>query len=184
MTALIQIPVPEERKLGPAMRALGERQRAFVVAWFHFGGNASKASVAAGYVTRPDVGGHRIYHNEKIQAAIAEFATMNLKTEQLVLASSAMSEMLADTRIEPSVRAKLVLAVMDRTGLHATAHSKVEVAHTIEDRREQIRRLVTLARQLGQDPRTLIGAAADVTDADYELIDESVPSSEGLEDVL
>ncbi len=79
MTQTKQLTVSAEA-LGPAMAALNPRQRAFVVAMFDLGADATYADAArrAGY---PDDGGtsirvqaHRLAHSDRVQAAFREEA--------------------------------------------------------------------------------------------------------------
>ncbi len=74
-----EITLTQKFSFGPAMSALNDRQRAFVVALNNAGGkNAAEAARAAGYL---DSGGsgiwvtaHRLCHDPNVQAAIIEDA--------------------------------------------------------------------------------------------------------------
>lgn len=87
--------------LGPAMLALNERQRAFIVAMFDLGAGATYAEAArrAGY---PDNGGsairvqaHMLAHSEKVQAAFREEAERRV-VALLPIAHGGMSAILAN----------------------------------------------------------------------------------------
>lgn len=72
--------IANESDLGPAMRVLNERQRAFVDAMFVLGAEATYADAArsAGYSGDSEnalrVQAHRLAHSEKVQAAMREEA--------------------------------------------------------------------------------------------------------------
>src|ERR1700679_687199 len=109
---------------GPKMRALSEQQRVFVKEWFVHGGHLAKSARAAGYGTATSshaylsMQGHRVRTNPKVQAAIMEWAETGMKTEQLAIAANLITDFMQDSAIDPALRAKLALAIYNRTGLH------------------------------------------------------------------
>ena len=181
--------MPADKELGPKMRALTEHRRAFVVAWFGWEGNSRKAVQAAFPNMQGDASaktyGQRLMHAADIQEAIHEYAATCLKTEQLILAKTGLDKLLSDPSLDPNVKAKLIFAVYDRSGFSPKIEKHLVVEH--RDRAAEIRGMIALARQLGQDPREVLRGATDITDADFEVIpgrENLEPVYEGLEDVL
>lgn len=181
----ISVPLPDPEKLGPAMSSLSENQRAFVVAWFWFG-DRQKAAAAAGYSTINNntlaQGAYRLWHNPKIQAAIHEYAETGMHS-LIPAAIAAMEEILKDKGHKDY--AKAAMTILDRTGFHATTEQRV-VKVSDDSKLGKIERLVSLAKQMGIDPKVLIGRASDVSAADMKVIEhwEAPKSSDGLEDLL
>jgi hypothetical protein len=75
-------------------------------------------------------------------------------------------------------RAKMTLAVLERTGFHAVTEHKVSVDSTA-DRLAMLREIVRLAGATGQDWRNLLGAASDITDADFHIVEAEILQIEG-----
>ena len=190
MTQTLEITMPEPGKLGPAMRALNERQRAFVIAYFAHG-NRDQAAVDAGYSGQKGDGvnrerAHWLTHNAKVQAAIQEYAKTTALIEMLPQA------MISLARIskfgEDKDQLKAVEMITNRTGVHAVTESKITVEHT--DRLDQLKLLIRAAIEEGKDPRAYIGESPDVTDADFAMVEAEMaklpaPTSlDGLEDLV
>lgn len=176
--------------MGPAMRALNDRQRAFVVAFFAHG-NRDQAAVDAGY--SGEVGGgvnreraHWLTHNGKVQAAIQEYAKTTALIEMLpqAMISLARISKFGDDKDQ----LKAVEMITNRTGVHAITESKITVEHT--DRLDQLKLLIRAAIEEGKDPRAYIGESPDVTDADFAMVEAEMaklpaPTSlDGLEDLV
>lgn len=184
------IPLPDEGRLGPAMRALNERQRRFVIAMLDLGcqANHTRAAVLAGYGGTNEtlrVTGHRLSHDDKVQAAILEEARKRLTTGTIA-AVSLLIDTITDTTADRKDRLKASQILMDRGGLHAISEHTVKVEHT-DDRAEKLAKLIALAKAQGIDPRSLLGNLSDVIDADYRVLDgadEPATGREGLEDLL
>lgn len=184
-------PIPDGPDLGPAMRILNPKQRAFVTAIISTGGrDAAAAARASGY--SPDnpnaakVTAHRLMHDERILAAIRECADRKVKGVA-VRAIETMIEIMDD----PTHKDRFAAAkeVANRAGLLVV--EKVEHVHRTEDEEEKVARIVRYAQQLGLDPRELLGSAGVVVDAEFKVIaQERLPApvedgtSEGLEDLL
>lgn len=203
MGAALEIKLPEPENMGPAMKALTEKQRAFVVAYFHTG-SRMKATAAAGYAMgTPDssqgrVMAWQVWHSAKVQAAIKEFASENVLSTLVPMAMKAWEEIIDDPSHKD--RAKAVGMVLDRTGMHA----KMETVHTVtENREERVLKIIRICKELGMDPKKFIGGASDFVDADFEVVqreeaklvdispvfasaEASDPehSTDGLEDIL
>lgn len=145
---------------GPAMRACTPLQRAFVLAMASDPfGNATKWTKAAGY-RNSEVGyrvmAHRLMHDEKIQAAVAEVARGALFTVGPVLAAQGMLRIARDRKHPKHLRA--VEMVANRVGLHETTEHVVRVDDARRDPATMIARIRELAAQLGVDPARLLGA--------------------------
>lgn len=179
------IEVPDDAHLGPAMRALPETQRRFVVAFLETGGtNATKAAALAGYGSSDAsqrVAGHRLSHNPRVAAAIKEEADKRLRTGA-ILGASVLIEIAQNPTHKD--RFKAAVELLNRGGLIVQTEHKVTVVDERSDK-EIEDRVVALAGKLGIDPKKLLGAAfsgreADVIEAEYE----EVGTSDGLEDLL
>ncbi len=129
MTQEKQITVISDN-LGPAMSALNERQRAFVVAMFDLGpkGTYAEAARQAGY---PDndtgyirLAAHRMAHNEKVQAALREEAGRRA-TGLLPLANAMMHNIMSDPAHPDHLKALKHMQAIG--GLQPVA--KIEVVH-------------------------------------------------------
>lgn len=188
MTTAMTI-VPPENQLGPAMRALNPRQRAFVYFLVEMGGNATQAAGAAGYgegsltpQQKHDacrVRGYQLTHDVKVLAAIKEEAEKRLHSGAL-LAASALVEMVVDTGSKH--RFKAAVELLNRAGLTVATEHKVTVEHkgTATEIGQRIRELIT---QLGPDLPRLVGPdTVGILDAEFE--DVVAPSASGLEDML
>lgn len=168
----------EIEKLGPAMRKLTERQRAFVVAAFEVGGSPqwyTEAARRAGYTGNPNVlrvTAHRLYHNPAIQKAMKEMALSAVSAEPLaalaVLADIAHGEIPASA----SERIKAANSILSRAGMPETTEHKIKVEHSI-DNNEAIEKLYRFAKLLGRDPKELIGAMGmEIIDGEFREVSE------------
>ncbi len=178
-TDVVHVPMPEHDDLGPAMRALNERQRKFVVLYFHTG-SRERAALQAGYAGGTDdpkalnllgVSAFSVWHQPKVQAAIKEFGEQCVLAGLVPLAFVALENALKMGDVKEQTKAAQI--VMDRTGFHAK--SETIVRQPDKDRVAQIREIVRLCKLQGLDPRTLIGGAVDFVDADFEVLDGKKP---------
>src|SRR5438552_474007 len=125
------VPLDDEG-LGPAMRALNPRQRAFVVGKIN-GLNDNAAARAAGYVVAAPVGNHgyatHLAHHEGVQAAILEEARKLMRSHgpKSILCLVAIRD---DTEAADKDRIKAATELLNRSGFHAVSehHSTVTVA--------------------------------------------------------
>ena len=174
---------------GPAMQALNPRQQAFVIALLEQpSANQTLAARAAGYSEAScRQQGYLLFHNEKVKAAMREEATRRLSLYGS-MAVDVLKEIAWDRTEENKVRLKAAVALMDRSGFNPRIDHHVTHHDDPNDRALQIKRLATLAKELGVAPRVLLGTASDITDAEFEIIEppkeEAVMSVEGIEDVL
>lgn len=184
MDIILHIP---ESELGPEMRALVPKQRAFVYALVETGGNPTQAAAAAGYgedcptlekkQAACRAAGYTLAHHPKVLRAIKEEASKRLHSGALI-AASALIEIVNDVSHKNRLRAVEVL--LDRAGLVVEQRSVIDVNHNHRADGEQVERIRQLAGNLGLDPRKLLGHAGVVVDAEFE----EVGSSAGLEDLL
>lgn len=170
------ISLPEAADLGPAMRALNERQRAFVFALFALGSrDPVEAARAAGY---PDSGksgirvqAHRLAHNEKVQAAISEWQK---KASRALIPFAAMNLVKIAGDPQHKDAAKVNLALMSMGGHGPVTESKV-THEVVLTRQEKIDQIKDFAKALGRDPEEFLGM---VVDAEFEEVPEPAPEPE------
>lgn len=188
MTYQALVEVPEGAKFGPQMSVLNSRQQAFVLARFALGNDDPVAAArAAGY---PDIGksgirvqAFRLEHNPKVRAAMQEHAQAVLQGFNPMMVR--LLKEMAETPGKEQLKA--ILAVMNRSGLHATTEVKNTHEHilTYDESVLELHRLALLA---GDDPDKVIAGLAPppavVTDAEFEEVEEYEPSIVGLEDLL
>lgn len=145
--------------LGPAMRALNERYRAFVRAVLQFpSAKGETLSRAAGFKNSAGghrVNAHRLLHHDKVLAAIQEETWKRLKLGGLIGVSH-LIRMAEDTEHPNHFRACEALA--DRAGYSAAMKVDVEV----DDKRPKtaaarLARITELAGELGVDVTRLLG---------------------------
>lgn len=182
----IMVKIPDEGRLGPAMRKLLPRQQAFVIATLEEGGlNNARAAALAGYTGDEKslrVTGHRLAHDEDVLAAIHEEAKRRLQSSQILAVRELLEILNAPTTSENRKdKLKAIEMTFNRVGLHATTEHTVNVTHKDLTTDEMIKRITELAKQQDLDPRKLLGSAGVVIDAEFEEVKES---SEGLEDVI
>ena len=173
--------VPAEEKLGEAMLGLNERQRIFVIACVLFGcsTNHARGAQVAGYKGSDGylrVQGFRLAHNPKVQAALLEEARKRFQAGTVGAVNLAL-EFMADGKIDPRVRLKASEMVMDRGGLPKATEHRV-VSSYEPSREEKLMRLLELAKQLGHDPRLLLGNMAGVVEADFRVL-KLEPAADG-----
>lgn len=156
------ITLPPEASLGPAMRALNEQQRLFVIALYALGNQRSstpKAYKAAGYGTENEYAtaqaAYRLKRDPRVQTAMKEFWDQNVKADLIPGIHRAIKDGLTDLDIE--VRLKTVKVAAPMLGLNAP--QKVEVTHKGESRADMIKEIMGFS----SDPavlRALIGGAS------------------------
>lgn len=174
--------LPPESEQGPAMRKLNPRQKAFVIAIVDLGysKNHLKAAQAAGYQGTHDVvkvTAHWLYRNPLVVAAMQELARARFEAGTIA-ATSVVMEILEDTKAAPKDRLKAAEMVMDRGGLHSLSEHRVVVGQP-EDRVAKLQRAVNLARELGIDPRSLLGNLADAAPEDIKVLEPPAPVEQG-----
>jgi phage terminase small subunit len=147
-------------EFGPAMAALNERQRSFVMAMIEFPGiSFADAARRAGYSDVADgakVRGHYCAHNPTVQAAIREEASKRLNAASLTAANVLMS-LLTDEGVEPKDRIKAAGMLLDRSGFGAAQTINVNKHVTDNSGKAVMERIEKAAAVLGIDPETLLG---------------------------
>jgi phage terminase small subunit len=172
-----------EASFGPAMMALTDKQRAFVMALSMMrDSNGSSAAASAGYTGTRDtlqVTASRLKAHPKVQTAIHEEAERQLFGAKL-LASSVLLEVMGDANAKAGDRLKAVGMVLNRTGMSEKTEHHVIVEHTRTEV-EMIAEVAEMAKRLGLDPRAVLGQVGVTIDADFKIVTDGTA---GLEDVL
>lgn len=181
-TILVQLP---EGEFGPAMAALNERQRVFVVALVETGSDATAACRAAGYGTGESsdnylrVQAHRLMHDDRVQAAVTEYARKNINLAA-TRASKWLNDVWQDKGFDPKERVKVALALMDRGQLHARSEHTVNIKRDLTP--EEIAARVRIAAEvLGMDPER---AAAGFVTKDMGAVDVVPKDADEAEDLI
>lgn len=171
---------------GPKMQALPKSERDFVIAWFHTGDQV-KAAQMAGYSDSSSSvlanAASRLWHRPRIQDAVTEFATHSVMRSGIPVAINAILEIAKSPGHKD--QAKAAAMILDRTGFHVKTESMMTVTHEVSNS-TRMKKFIESARLLGKDPREFLGEMSDVTDADYEEIDQIMieDGRDGLEDLL
>ena len=179
--------VPQGTKLGPAMSTLTPNARAFVIALVEMGGAINemhKAVEAAGYRCESKaaayVQAHRLAADPRIQLAILEEAKGRCKSASL-LSVSTMIEIIQDKTVKPSTRLQAASRIAAIAGMDPATQMLIkttsEVTVTIKEQISQVRQL---AKDLGLDPKVLLGKAGVTLEGEFE----EVGLTKGLEDLL
>jgi phage terminase small subunit len=165
----------EEEEFGPAMAALTEKQRGFVMAMIEFPGiSFADAARRAGYSDTADgakVRGHYAAHNPAVQAAVREEAGKRLNASSL-MAANLLMQMLTDDAVEPKDRIKAAGMLLDRSGFGAAQTIHVNKTTTDRTGAGMMERIRALAAANGLDPVKLLGGnAAPVVDAEFAEVE-------------
>lgn len=166
--------VPDDQgEYGPAMAALSPLMRGFVLALIE---NPTaprhEAARAAGYSPVSNlslrVTAHRLMHDDRVIAAISEETGRKLRSSTLI-ASSFLERMMLDEGVSMKERAKVAVAILDRTGFGAA--QTINVNKTVTDRsgKAVMARLQELANKHGLDATKLLGPA--VVDAEFSEVE-------------
>lgn len=165
----------EAERFGPAMEALTDKQRNFVIEVLRRGtGDFTGAAIAAGYGTDTTsmnamyVTAHRLMASESVKAAFKEEAVRRLNVYS-VLSVGVVAEIMLDAEAPQKVRLDAAKAVMDRTGLVPKIEHEHKLTVTVD---AKIKKAVALARSIGMNPAEILGTIGiDYVDAEYEVID-------------
>lgn len=181
----IPIDVPDEGKLGPFMKNLNERRRAFVTGMIAFGGiDGTRAAMAAGF--SPDnpaaaaVTAHRLLHDEDVLNAIHEEAARRLRSGA-IMAVQTLLEIANNTSNEARDRLKAVEMLLNRSGLHAVTEHNVKVEHRDTTDEAMIAKIRMLAKKQGLDPATLLGSAGITIDAEFKEVPKNTQITENTQ---
>lgn len=152
----------QEPRLGPAMRKLTERQRAFVLALRDappVRGGKIEAVRKAGYAgdqASLRVTLHRLSHSPTIQAAIKEVALGMLSSEGVNVISTLLDIVYGEIAATAGERLKAAAMVLNRIGMPEQTEHKVVVEHTVSNE-EALDKLHRLSKTLNLDPAQLLG---------------------------
>ena len=173
-----------EAQMGPAMKALSPRARAFVMALVEIGGSPmDRAALMAGHrgtTASLQVTASRMAADPKVQAALVEEAKALARSSSLAAVTTVITIMM-----DPAANKKDRLTAAGRISALAALEPEktMNVNHTVEVKpttREQINQVISLARDVGIDPRKLLGKAGVTLDADFAVVQDNT----GLEDLL
>lgn len=196
-------PIPDNPSLGPAMRAIEAKQRAFVLAYVERADeNGTGAARAANYggssetpeqrQTAAKVAAWRLLHDPKIQAAIKELAEDKFRIATFK-ATAVLMEIMNDPTHKDRFRA--AERVLAQNGMGVAIQVNHNHVHDL-DEKGMIARIARLAKDQGLDPRRLLGTVGvEYVDAEFEDVTSAVGaeltalpapamSAAGLEDLL
>lgn len=194
-------PIPDEPGMPEAYAKISPMQRAWLQAFLDAGDeNATAAARRSGYgkdsatpqqaAQACKTAGHRNVHDPDIQAAIRELAHERFRVAGYQAAAALMA-LVKDTSHKDHFKA--IERVLAQNGMVAAVQIDHNHKHTMTEA-DQVEKLVRLAKQLGMDPRALLGSAG-VEYIDAEFVEVKTPaqltapeepgmSSAGLEDLL
>ena len=179
---LREVEVESDCAFGPAMSALTERQRQFVLAKvLSVDGNDTSAAAAAGYSGNRDalaVAASRLNNHPKIQAAIQEEAELRLHGAKL-LATRVLVDIASNVKEKGSDRLKAAGMILNRVGMSEKTEHHVVVDNRVTTQ-QLIRDITELARKTGMDPSKVLGSVGVAIDADFSVVSQLT----GLEDIL
>lgn len=171
----------DEQPWGPAMAALTDLQRKYVLAMaVNPFATPTEWAMSAGY-SQHSAGsrkaGHDCKRNPKIEAAVFEVAQSLLYTEGPMLAAAGLLLIARDQKHPKHMRALETLA--NRVGLHETSEHTVKVEHVDRTGVAMLDRIKALSAKLGIDPATLLGGNVisrgtlpAPIDAEFEVLED------------
>lgn len=161
----------DDADYGPAMAALNERQRSFVMALIEFPGiTQAEAARRAGYsdhLEAAKVRGHYLAHSPAVQAAMREEAGKRLNSSSLMAANVLLS-LLTNERVDPKDRIKAAGMLLDRSGFGAAQTINVNKHVTDNSGKAIMERIQQLAQKHGLDAKRLLGKP--VVDAEFSEV--------------
>jgi phage terminase small subunit len=162
----------EQTEFGPKMRALTEKQRAFVMALVEFPGmSGAEAARMAGYSDTGDackVRASQMRSDQRIIEAIQEQAGKRLWA--ISLKAAGRIDQLMDSP-DDAVALKAAMAVLDRTGM--AAQQNININQTVRDESGKaiMDRIRQLAQKHGLDEQRLLGAPpAPVVEGEFSEV--------------
>ena len=166
-----------------AFLSLTPNARAFVLALIESGGeNMTRAALQAGYKGTNAVvatTASRLCADPRIQVALTEVA-MGLAKSSSLLAVTQLLKMIENSQSEKT-KLTAITKLINLIGLEP--EKTVNLKHTIEvepTTKERVDEIVRMAKEVGIDPRKLLGKAGVIVDAEFA----EVGTSAGLEDLL
>ena len=179
-----EITLTQKMRFGPAMSALTERRRSFVVALNNAGGkNATEAARAAGYLDSGSgsirVTANHLLHDPNVQAAIIEDAKARLVGD-IHATLLGIDEIAGDPSHKD--RLKALTTKLHHAGMIEKTIQQMEVSVnvTYEQKVDELKRL---AIATGRDPvKYLAEKGITITDAEFEEVapTNDIPGLEGL----
>ena len=177
------------KSFGPRMRALTEKQRAFVLALLEIPigkngkGNHTEAARMAGYsgesVQSLRVQAYRLAHDENIQAAIKEVALGTMSSEAINLVGVLLQIAYGELPATASEKMKAIAMVFNRTGIPETTQHFVKVEHNINND-DALERLYRFSKILGIDPKTVLGTMGlEVVEGEFRETGDDVLKTGG-----
>lgn len=168
----MKIDLPPEAELGPAMRALpNDVWRRFVLVCNQPTAtgrvNHAQAAHDAGFQTenRSSLAalGHRLAHDERIQAALLEESKRTMGAA-LPVAMATVIQILLNPAAKDAMKLRAAQILFDRGGIPQRTEHEVVVHHT-ESRSQMIDRVIRLAKDMGLDPAKLLGQVGETMPA-------------------
>lgn len=160
-----------DEEFGPAMRALTEKQRQFVLAMAASPfGTAADWAREAGYSDSGEackVRGSELTHNPKVQAAVAEHGRSYLNAVGPIVAVTGMLKIAQDPKHKQHLQAIEMIA--NRVGLHEKVESHVTVEHKDMTGEALAARIKQLGAKYGLDTSKLLGPP--VVEAEFKEIE-------------
>jgi hypothetical protein len=182
----ITLSLDPDEQYGPAMSALTERERAWVLAVVALGGKPKEAAAAAGYGAQGTAeqkdnaqrqAASRLNRSPKVQAAVIEEAESRLKSGAL-LASEAMLSMVEDPLSKHHFKA--VKELIERTQGPVVQKQEIVVKREVLTDAQLDQRIQLLQQRLASAGLLPPPARGEVVDVEFE----PAPSTAGLEDLF
>lgn len=170
--------IPDEPGMPEAFAKISPKQRAWTMAYLDAGDeNASAAARRAQYgkdSPTPEAAkeaqkraGYRNVHDPDVQAAIRELAHEKFRVAGYA-ATAALMALVKDNAHKDHFKA--IERVLAQNGMIAAVQIDHNHKVTVTEK-DQIERLTVLAKQLGMDPKTLLGSAGVILDAEFTVIE-------------
>ena len=166
-----------------AFASLTPTARSFVLALVEGGGgNLTRAAMQAGYQGNNgtlQTHASRLASDPRVQRALMDIA-MGLARSSSLLAMTELIKMIESPTLKERDKLAAISKLVSRIGLEP--EKTVNLKHTVEMKttKEQVAEIVQMSKELGIDPRKLLGRAGVIVDAEFS----EVGTSAGLEDLL
>lgn len=156
--------VEGDEDLGPAMRALTDRQRRFVRMYLDYPTArdyvlAKMAGYSANSAVAIRVAAHRLLHTPGVLAAINEEIDKRFKGKGVAISQRALFRIASTDGHKDQIKA--AVALLDRGGFQVTSEHRVTVEKTDRTGKAMVGRIRALAERLGIDAEKLLGANAE-----------------------
>ena len=176
--------------LGPAMQALSEQQRAFVVALANapigqnLRPNAAWAAREAGYSAESATAqACRMMKQDKIMEAIREYALGAMASEAIGLTNVLLDIAYGNVPATATERMKAAAMVFGRIGMPEKSEHLLKVEHSISND-EALEKLAGFARILGVPAEKLIGAMGlEIVEGEFTEIEQPRLTDQRTDDI-